>query len=77
MIQLMRMFAQLHLHTFRVQFHRLLSKFAAACSNGDHEKILKALLKGDGATAEKAMRIHISRTGQWILSAPSSVFEPL
>lgn len=72
---LTRMFEQLQLHTFRVQFHRLLSKFAAACSSSDHDKILQALLEGDGAAAEQAMRMHIARTGEWILGAPSSVFE--
>lgn len=74
---LLRMMEQLQLHTFRVQFHLVLSKFAAACSRSDHETIMKAILDGDGAAAEAAMRAHIARTAEWILSAPSSVFDDL
>ena len=72
---LVRTMGRLQLHTFRVQFHLVLSKFAAACSRSDHEIIVEAILDGDGAAAETAMRAHIARTGQWILNAPRTVFD--
>ncbi|MGE3990851.1 GntR family transcriptional regulator [Pseudorhodoplanes sp.] len=73
---LQRFARQLQLHSFRVQFDLPLSRFAAARSLADHEKIVRAILDGDGGASERAMRAHIARTNQWIMNAPSAVFEP-
>lgn len=69
--ELERLVGQLRIQTLRVQFYFRLSRFAQAKqSRADHEKIIGAIVDGDGERAERAMRAHILRTIDWILGVP-------
>jgi DNA-binding GntR family transcriptional regulator len=41
---------------------------AAKRAHEEHEAIIAAILDGDGAKAERAMRTHIRRTGEDVLA---------
>lgn len=47
------------LRTFRIQFNVALDKSVIGASNRQHDKILSAVLDGNGDAAEAAMRAHV------------------
>ncbi len=60
---------------FRLQFHRIARTPAQEKrSQREHDKIVKAILKGDAKGAERAMRDHVHKSIQEILSAPEEFF---
>ena len=60
---------------FRLQFHRILRSAAAERrSRREHARIVAAILKGDAKAAERAMRDHVRKSSQDILSAPEEFF---
>ena len=60
---------------FRLQFHRITRTPAAERrSRREHERVVKAILKGDAKAAERAMRDHVHRSNQEILSTPEEFF---
>ncbi len=66
---------QTRLAVFRAQFDRmLLTPERIATSRAEHRLIVQAVILGDEAAADAAMRRHISRTMTVILSAPPEYF---
>lgn len=69
------MLNQIRLPIFRLQFNRiLLLPEQIEQSRLDHNAIVKALMKGNPAAAERAMREHIRHQAKRILSAPKEFF---
>ena len=68
--------ANLQTQVMRFQFRSLLDLKAVQQSEKEHEKIVDAVLKGDGAQAEKAMRQHVRRSRDLIMRLPQSMFAP-
>jgi DNA-binding GntR family transcriptional regulator len=68
---------QANLLLFRLQFHRIRrSPGAEKRSRIEHQRVAKAILKGDAKGAERAMRDHVYKSGLEILSAPEEFFSP-
>jgi DNA-binding GntR family transcriptional regulator len=66
---------QTRLPIFRLQFNRvLLFPNQIKQSRQDHDRIVKAILKGNAKDAELAMRKHIQHSASCILSAPKNYF---
>jgi DNA-binding GntR family transcriptional regulator len=60
---------------FRLQFHRIARTPAQEKrSQREHDRVVKAILKGDSKAAERAMRDHVHKSIQEILSAPEEFF---
>jgi len=73
--QLPAFLEQAHLLIFRLQFHRILRAPAAVRrSRLEHQRVVKAILKGDSKGAERAMRQHVHNSGVAILAAPEEFF---
>jgi DNA-binding GntR family transcriptional regulator len=62
--RLIRMVEQLQHAAFLVLIQVVSTRQAADQARADHRPIVTAILKGDGAKAERAMRAHIRRTGR-------------
>jgi len=61
---------------FRILGFRLLTKDFMERSFNEHLQITDAILRGDSARAEKAMREHILTTRSLIMSVPEHFFSP-
>jgi DNA-binding GntR family transcriptional regulator len=64
----------LRLQTFHLQFGWLVSAENTGRSMRGHDAILKAIIAGDGALAERRMRRHVSESCSVILDFPGYVF---
>lgn len=63
------------LSIFRLQFQRILqAPVATRRSRIEHQRIVKAILKGDATAAERAMRQHIHNSTVVIMQAPDEFF---
>lgn len=60
---------QLTLPIYRLRMHHLLDAGYARTSAVEHALIVDAILAGDGAAAERAMRNHIRNSEQAMLEA--------
>ena len=60
---------QMTLPLYRWQFHTLMDPAYARVSASEHEEIAAAILAGDGARAERAMRNHIGNSGRAMIDA--------
>jgi DNA-binding GntR family transcriptional regulator len=66
---------QAQLSIFRLQFHSILqTPVATRRSRLEHRRIVRAILKGDAAGAESAMRQHIQNSAAVIMGAPDTFF---
>jgi DNA-binding GntR family transcriptional regulator len=66
---------QAQLAIFRLQFRRILqTPVATRRSRLEHRRIVKAILKSDAVTAERAMRQHIHNSAAVIMAAPDEFF---
>jgi DNA-binding GntR family transcriptional regulator len=66
---------QIRLPIMRLQFNRiLLLPNQIKLSRRDHNKIVRAIAKGDGDGAETAMRNHIRHSAECILLSPETSF---
>jgi DNA-binding GntR family transcriptional regulator len=72
--ELSKLISQLQISLFHLQFRLLLDQKVILQSIKDHENILKAILAGDEAAAERAMRRHIRRTREDIEKVPDKFF---
>jgi len=73
--QLPNFVQQAQLSIFRLQFQSILqTPVATRRSRIEHRRIVKAILKGDGAGAESAMRQHIHNSAAVIMAAPDTFF---
>jgi len=60
---------QLTLPLYRLRMHHLMDPAYARTSAAEHGLIVEAILEGDGAAAERAMRNHIRNSGAAMLEA--------
>lgn len=66
---------QLRVPLFRLQFKRLISsREAMKDSSLQHDAVVEAILAGQAAQAERAMRRHINESGQRLDELPDSCF---
>ena len=73
--QLPNFVQQAQLSIFRLQFQSILqTPVATRRSRLEHRRIVKAILKGDAAGAESAMRQHIHNSAVVIMGAPDEFF---
>ena len=73
--QLPNFVQQAQLSIFRLQFQSILqTPVATRRSRLEHRRIVKAILKGDAAAAESAMRQHIHNSAVVIMGAPDAFF---
>src|SRR5579875_2081670 len=73
--QLPNFVQQAQLSIFRLQFQSILqTPVATRRSRLEHRRIVKAILKGDPAGAEAAMRQHIHNSAAVIMAAPDTFF---
>ena len=73
--QLPNFVQQAQLSIFRLQFQSILqTPVATRRSRLEHRRIVKAILKGDAAGAENAMRQHIHNSAAVIMAAPDTFF---
>jgi len=63
---LKKLISYLRVPIFRHQFHRFLDTKAKQVSIAEHQAIGKAILDGDAARAEKAMRKHVKQSEKFI-----------
>ncbi len=59
---------------FACQFRSWMGTESMAAAAADHLQILDALVAADGAAAERAMRAHVRRSAERILSLPERAF---
>jgi DNA-binding GntR family transcriptional regulator len=60
---------------FRLQFHRIARTPAQEKrSQREHDRVVKAILKGDAKAAERAMRDHVHKSVEAILAEPEEFF---
>ena len=73
--QLPNFVQQAQLAIFRLQFNSILrTPVATRRSRLEHRRVVKAILKGDAAGAESAMRQHIRNSAAVIMAAPDEFF---
>jgi DNA-binding GntR family transcriptional regulator len=72
--QLIQLVRQLHVRVYRLQVEALRSSASYIDSRREHGAIVRAIAKGDGATAERLMRRHIRRRLPEILGDSSEFF---
>jgi DNA-binding GntR family transcriptional regulator len=63
-----KMVEQLHHTAFLTLIQAISTPQAAATAHSEHLPVIDAILQGDGARAEDAMRAHIRRTGRDVLA---------
>jgi len=61
--------SSLTLPIYRLRFHLMLTLDQTQTSMADHDAIAQAILAGDGEAAERAMRLHIRRSGEAMVEA--------
>jgi DNA-binding GntR family transcriptional regulator len=69
-----RQIAQLQLPTLRSAFFRLFDSALQSASLAQHREILEAIMGGDPARAERAMRSHVRRTIEITRRMPDALF---
>jgi DNA-binding GntR family transcriptional regulator len=74
--QLTALIVNLQLPVVMAQVGRAMRPEHAECSHNDHVAIAEAILAGDSAAAEAAMRKHMHVTHEWIQTLPDSAFKP-
>ena len=72
--QIRRLVAQMQLPTLQQAFFRMFDQKLRAESLAQHGEIIDAILAGNPARAEKAMRTHVGRTGDLAKRLPDSLF---
>lgn len=73
--QLSNLLNQLRVPVFRLQFKRMMTASEAIRESMEQHKVVAdAILSGEGAQAERAMRKHISTSGRKLLELPDSTF---
>ena len=65
---------QSHAPLFRLQFHFMIDEESIDRGRAAHDRIVKAILTGDGEKAESAMRAHIHRSIEFVQIAPDRLF---
>jgi DNA-binding GntR family transcriptional regulator len=73
-VPLGRQIAQLQMPTLRTAFFKLFDHRLQAASLAQHREILEAVIAGDGARAERAMRSHVRRTMEVAKKLPDALF---
>ena len=66
--------ARLQMQAVRLQVHVLARPGAMARSQRDHERIVDAILAGNGAAAERSMRAHVLHSRQRVMQVGAGVF---
>lgn len=72
--QLPRIMPTMQIHILRLQIHPYLDAQARRAQLQGYAETTRAVLAGDAALAERAMRVHIRRTRQRYLSIPDDAF---
>jgi DNA-binding GntR family transcriptional regulator len=65
---------RMQLPILMVQVRASMSRALVDKSLADHVVIAEAILDGDGAAAEAAMRAHLGRSREWVLALPDKEF---
>lgn len=71
---LKRIIETLQLPVDRLAVFQFVTKGASETSLHEHEEIIEAILGGDAARAEKAMRVHLRDSRKLVLSLPDRAF---
>jgi DNA-binding GntR family transcriptional regulator len=74
--QLSALIVNLQLPVVMIQVGRAMRPEHAELSHRDHVAIAEAVLAGDSAAAEQAMRRHVRGSHDWIQTLPDSAFKP-
>lgn len=74
--QLHRMLDHLHIRLFALQFKGALGLGDRDISFADHRRIADAILAGNAAAAQRAMRRHVRNSRQMVVQLPDSAFRP-
>jgi DNA-binding GntR family transcriptional regulator len=72
--QLSQLLRQLHVRVYRLQVEALRSSTSHVNSRREHDAIVRAIVKGNGAEAERIMRNHIRRRLTEIMADASELF---
>jgi DNA-binding GntR family transcriptional regulator len=73
---LSELIVNLQLPVVMIQVGRAMRPEHADLSHADHVAIAEAILTGDQAAAEAAMRKHVRSSHAWIRTLPDSAFKP-
>jgi DNA-binding GntR family transcriptional regulator len=68
--ELIRLLSSIHIHLIRVQFHSAFDGAALARQVDEYQKVVDAVLAGDGAGAERAVRRQVRRIAKSIQLMP-------
>lgn len=74
--QLHAMLDHLHVRLFALQFKGTLGLVHRDISFADHRRIVEAILAGNAAAAQRAMRRHVRNSHQMIVDLPDTAFRP-
>jgi DNA-binding GntR family transcriptional regulator len=74
--QLSALIVNLQLPVVMIQVGRAMRPEHAELSHRDHVAIAEAVLAGNSAAAEQAMRRHVRGSHDWIQTLPDSAFKP-
>ncbi len=73
--ELAALISQLRRSLFRLLFRRILSPDSMRTSVTDHKEIAKAIMDGQPAASERAMRKHIRQSRDTLMKLPESAFD--
>ncbi|MFG1413758.1 GntR family transcriptional regulator [Xanthobacter sp. VTT E-85241] len=65
----------LHLPVVMFQVGQVMQPENMESSHQDHVRVAQAILDGDADRAEQEMRLHLKRSGEWVLRLPSFAFK--
>ncbi|MEP9355378.1 GntR family transcriptional regulator [Xanthobacter sp. KR7-65] len=65
----------LHLPVVMFQVGQVMQPENMQSSQQDHVRVAEAILAGDAPAAEREMRLHLQRSGEWVLRLPSFAFQ--
>jgi DNA-binding GntR family transcriptional regulator len=72
---LARLIPQLQVHAFRLLFRRMIVEDSAMPNSIDeHAEVAAAILSGDAKAAERAMRVHVRRSGELSVRTAEQTF---
>lgn len=72
---LARLIPQLQVHAFRLLFRRMIVEDSAMPNSIDeHAEVAAAILAGDAKAAERAMRVHVRRSGELSVRTAEQTF---
>jgi DNA-binding GntR family transcriptional regulator len=74
--QLRRMLDHLHIRLFSLQFKGALGTSDRDTSFADHRRIAQAIMTGNAAAAQRAMRRHVRNSRLVIVGQPDTAFRP-